>query len=352
MTTYSGLVLLSGTPLRWWRYAEGAPVESGEGTPQPLEGEAVAAIYPASETTVLVGVGAGMPRAQALAVGQRVAADTVLTPPAELHFAAGDHVAVVDRQRFADWMADLAEQGFAPVPVIPAQLVPEAPETGFVRMTVGHETILRGAEIACASDPAIDPVVTVGAPVEDLSSDDLAVTLARAVDAAEVDLRQGAFAPPRAWGASRHFLKTCGILVALMALATVLTPLMLAVRLQASVDSLDRRADDLARTVVAKEELEPRAALERRMTALRGPGLGFGPTASAILSAVKAQKGSSLALLSFDGEGVARATVQAANDADLARIADALGNYGFKVDRGPTSATNGTRRAEFVVRVK
>lgn len=352
MTTYSGLVLIPGAPLRWWRYADGAPVESGEGMPLAGDGEAVAAVYPASETTVLPSVGAGMPRAQALAIGRRLAAETVLTPVDELHVAAGDHVAVVDNARFSAWLAELAAAGLSPVPVIPAQLVPEAPEAGFVRLPISEEVVLRGADIACLSDPAIDAVVTAGAMLEDLPAEEAAMALARAVEAAEVDLRQGPFGPPRAWGPSGPFLKLCGVLAGLILLATLLTPLMLAIRLHASADALDRRSDNLARTVVAKEELEPRAALERRMVALRGPGLGFGPTAAAILTVVKAEKGSSLAALSFDGQGVARATVQAPSDAALNTMASALAAYGFKVDRGPTSVTNGNRRTEFTMRVK
>lgn len=135
-------------------------------------------------------------------------------------------------------------------------------------------------------------------------------------------------------------------------LATLATPLMLAVRLTASSAEINRSADDLARSAVAREELEPQAALERRLAGLRGPGLGFGATSAAILSAVKAQKNSGLAALTFDAQGVARATVQSPTESDLNNIGDAIRSNGFQVKRGPTATTNGQRRTEFEVRVK
>lgn len=352
MTEYTGLVLLGGEQPRWWRYADGAPVESGTVPPSRAENEPVAAIYPAAETTLFLGVGAGLPRAQAVAIGQRVAADSILTPLEDLHFAAGGHVAVVERQAFASWLAGLTEEGLEPSPVIPAQLVAPIPDIGFARMTVGREVVFRSVEVAFASDPAFDEILTANQPVEQLTGEEEAILIARAVEAREVDLRQGAFAPARTWGGTRRFAQLCGVLVGLILLATVMTPLVLAMRLQWSAAQIDRAADDLARTVVAREEIEPQAALERRLTAMRGPGLGFGPTAAAILDRVRAQKGSSLAALAFDAQGVTRATVQAPNEADLAAVADGLRAMGLLANRGATSTANGARRTEIEVRVK
>jgi general secretion pathway protein L len=352
VTEYTGLVLLPGEQTRWWRFADGAPVQSGTGLPERAENEAVAAVYPAAETTLFMGLGAGLPRAQAVAIGQRMAADSVLAAPEDLHFAAGAHIAIVDRHRFAAWLEELTAAGLAPAPIIPAQLVPPAMEQGFVRMAVAEETVLRSGDLAFLSDPAYDEVLIANQHVEQLSEEDEALQLARAVVAAEVDLRQGAFAPARSWGSTRRFAQICGVLVGLILLSTVLTPLMLAVRLQWSAAQINQTADDLARTVVAGEELEPQAALERRLTALRGPGLGFSPTAAALLDAVKSTKGSSLAALTFDAQGVAKATVQAPNEADLLAMADRIRAAGLEVNRGPTSVTNGARRTAFEVRVK
>lgn len=334
------------------RFAEGGVVETGVGLPEPVDGEAVAAIYPALDTTVFMDVGADLTRAQAVAVAQRMAAETLLTPIAGLHFAAGSHVAAVDKSAFGDWLAALKEAGFDPAPVVPAQLVPAAPETGFVRATIGEEVVLRGGEIACAWDPAYGGIITAAHPVAELLEQDVPGQFAQAVLLAEVDLRQGAFAQAKSWGGVRQFVRTSVLLAAAILIMTLLTPLMLAVRLQSSAADINRSAEDLARTVVAREELEPQAALERRLAALRGPGQGFGPTASAILTAVKAQKGSALAALTFDAQGIARVTVQAPSEGDLNSIGEAIRAYGFRVNRGSTATTNGQRRTEFEVRVK
>ncbi len=352
MTEYTGLVLLPGEQTRWWRFADGAPIGSGIGLPAREENEAVAAIYPAAETTVFMDLGAGLPRAQAVAIGKRVAADSVLTAPEDLHFAAGTHIAIVDRHRFAAWLEMLTEAGLSPKPVIPAQLAPPPVEQGFVRMAVAEETVLRSGDLAFLSDPAYDEVLIASQPVELLSEEDAALQIARAVAAAEVDLRQGSFAPARSWGSTQRFAQICGVLIGLILLATVLTPLMLAVRLHWSAAQLDRASDDLARTVAAREDLAPQAALERRLTGLRGPGLGFGPTSAVLLEAVKATKGSSLAALTFDAQGVTKATVQATNEGDLLAMADRLRAAGLQVNRGPTSVTSSARRTEFEMRVK
>lgn len=352
MTSYSGLVLLPGEEMRWLRFADGAHVGEGTGMPAREDGEAVVAIYSAGETTLFIDKAAGLPRAQAVAIGRLLATESCLTPIEELHFAAGAHIAVVEQQRFAAWLSALCAAGLEPLAVIPAQIVPEAPTSGFIRMRVGEEEVLRCAEIACLCDPAIDGFI-VGDQAVDLVADaDAPLVIARAAARVEVNLRQGPFAPARSWGGSKRFLWICGMLAGLALLATVLTPLVLAVRLHMSASSIDRTADDLARTVVAREEVEPQAALERRVTAIRGPGRGFSQTATAILSAVKSRKGSSLAALDFDAQGKARATVQSPNEADLVAIGQALEIYGFRVNRGPTSSTNGVRRTEFGVNVK
>ncbi|MEY4889462.1 MAG: hypothetical protein RIQ75_592, partial [Pseudomonadota bacterium] len=51
-------------------------------------------------------------------------------------------------------------------------------------------------------------------------------------------------------------------------------------------------------------------------------------------------------------QGVAKATVQAPNEADLLAMADRIRAAGLEVNRGPTSVTNGARRTAFEVRVK
>lgn len=352
MIRFTGLVLLGGLEWSWLRFAEGILVEQGAGLPDRGQGEAVAAVYPAAETTIFQGVAAGLPRAQAIAIAQRQAAETVLSPVHDLHFAAGDHVAAVDRDRFAAWLADLAEAGLDPAPVVPAQLVPDMPESGFVRLRVGEEDVLRGAEVACAWDPAFGGTITGVQPVTDLPEEMLAEQVAQAIDRKEVDLRQGSFAPATSWDGARQFLRAVAVLAGLLLAFTVMTPLMLAVRLHGSAQEINASADELARTVVAKEEPEPQAALERRMAGLRGPGQGFGPTAAAVLSAVKASKGATLAAFGFDSLGVARATIQAPTDGDLDTIGEALRAYGFRVNRGPTSTVNSQRRTAFEVRVK
>ena len=338
--------------MHWLRFIDGAQVGQGAGVPPRGDGEAVVAIYPAAETTLFIDKAVGMSRAQAVAVGRRLAAESCLTAIDDLHLSAGDHIAVVDRHRFANWLSALSQDGMEPVAVIPAQVVPRAPASGFVRMRIGEEDVLRGAEIGCISDPSIDDLIIGDLPVEAISPEDVARLIAEAAERVEVNLLQGPFAPARSWGVSQPFLRVCGVLAGLVLLATFLTPLVLAMRLHASASTIDGMADDLARTVVAREELEPQAALERRLTAMRGPGRGFSQTAAAILTAMKSRPGSSLAALEFDAQGKARVTVQSPNEADLAAIGETLKSYGFHVNRGPTSATNGVRRTEYGVDAK
>lgn len=351
MTGFTGLVLLPGAS-GWWRFEAGTPVDTGDGSPERRESEVVAALYPAAETTLFMGLGGGLSRAQAVAIGQRMASESLLSPVDTLHFAAGAHLAVVDRTDFAAWLSALEEQGLAPDVVVPAQLVPPAPDSGFVSMMVGDEAVIRGTDFASIDDPAVTSVVTSGQSVAALLPEEVPILIARAIECAEVDLRQGSFALPRNWGGLRQFARLSLTLTAALLLVTVLTPLVLALRLQASASDMDRRSDELARTVVAKEELEPQAALERQMAGIRGPGAGFGASAAAVLEAIKAQKGSSLAALTFDPQGRLRATVQAASEAELSAIVGAIGAKGFIVTRGPTAVTNGVRRTELEARVK
>lgn len=352
MTGYSGLVLQTGEPPRWWRFAAGALVESGEGYPDREEGEPVAALYPAGETTLFIGLGAGMSRAQAVAIGQRTASENLLSPVDTLHFASGAHLAVADLARFDRWLSAWSELDLLPEVVVPTQLVPPAPVTGFVMMQVGNETVLRGVDFASVADPASTPFVTTGQSIETLPQEDQPILIARAIERAEVDLRQGAFAVPRQWGSTRQLVTRSLILTGALLLVTLLTPLTLAMRLQSSAADIDRRSDDLARTVVAKEELDPQSALQRQMLGIRGPGAGFGPAATAVVEALKAHKDSSLAALSFDAQGTLRATVQASSEAGLTGIVKTLNARGFETKRGASAVANGVRRTELEARMK
>jgi general secretion pathway protein L len=350
MTGWSGLVLIGrGDDARWLRLADGALVNKGRGLVEAEEGEAVAAIVPAALVSLFPGDVAGLAPAQALAVAERQVAEDAASPVSALHLATGDGIAAIERAEMAAIMTDYAAAGLDPDPVVPAQLALPAPETGFIRATIGNETLVRGADGGFLDDPAITPLLVGDGRVADVPADTLPALIGAALADPSINLRQGPFARREPWTRALGDWRPLAMLAAAIALVTLLIPLILLVRLNLSSAALEDEARTIAARAVGGGAESAVSVLDARLRGIRGGGPGFLDGSAAIAGAVQQVPNTQMAALSFDETGVLRATLTATNPAELDALQRRIEGAGLVVRRGASSAASGRTQAVFEV---
>ena len=89
----------------------------------------------------------------------------------------------------------------------------------------------------------------------------------------------------------------------------------------------------LARTGLAHGETVNNAdrQLTERLARLRGAGLGFSRTTTAVFAAVQAVPGTELRTIAFDGSGALRATVAAKGEGQITDVKTRIESAGFAV---------------------
>ncbi|WP_271300722.1 type II secretion system protein GspL [Sphingomonas sp. CV7422] len=360
MTTL--LFLPAGTlGLRWCRIDQGA-VRWGEGVP-PDAGEAPVIVVPPADAVALHW--AELPSrspAQAIAAARLLVAEASATPIGELHVAVGDEgevegsaerpVAVVANAVIAQWLVDCAAIGIDPQHIVPAPLLLPRPDEGYVRGTIAGVGVARSRTTGFADEAPLADLVIGDTMQETLTAGMVESALAAAAAAPVLDLRQGPFARRRRRiGIDWALMRRLALLGAAILLVTLAIDLVRIAKYSFGADALEARTEALGRTGLARGETvtDVDRQLAERLSAVRGPGLGFSTTVAAIYAAVRATPGTELTALDFQSNGSVRIGVGAARESLPTDLKRALEVAGFTVTAGTFQSANGRVTGEMTV---
>lgn len=337
----------------WWIVEAGAITAKGEADsllPDSMP-DRIVAVAPAAAMTVHVAELGSLATQQARTAARLLAAETSIAVIETQHVAVGNadgadrSVAVVGSGRVAAWLTSLQERGLDADALLAAPLLLPRPESGFVRATIGAETVLRGRSAAFAADAELTPLLVGDATIDDVDGE--AAVLA-ALDAPELDLRQGAFARRRRFQIDWRLAKRLAMLGGAIAAVTLLIALVQIARYGMAADTLDAEAERVAATAAPGGGAGSAvAAVQARLAAQRGAGLGFTTTAGALLGAVQAVPNVELASLSFEADGMLRAVILAPGAPEAEALRARIGASGLTVEATPFASENGRIRGEF-----
>lgn len=335
----------------WWTVRDGAVEARGDGdTPLPdLPGQVIA-VAPAEAMTIHVSELGNLATQQARTAARLLVAETSVAPIETQHVAVGEpdgadrSVAVIGKGRIAAWLTSLQVRGIDPDAILPASLLLPRPESGFVRAGIGAETVVRGRSTAFADEPGLTELLVGDAPVEDAEAAPLVLA---ALESPELDLRQGEFAKRRRFRIDWPHVRRLATLGGAIAAVTLLIALVQIVRYGFGADALDAQAQQVARNAVPDAGPNALSSMQARLAARRGGGLGFTATAGALLTAVKAVPNVELASLSFDSDGLLRATILAPGAPEAEALRTRLRTAGLTVEATPFTAEAGRVRGEF-----
>jgi general secretion pathway protein L len=349
---------------RWLRIVEDVVAARGSSVadaPPIADGDVVAAVVAGRDTAIRWSLLPGLSDPQANAAARLAATESAIGPASGLHVVAGlpdadgrRAVVTIDAQRITERLVDLAALGLDPDHLIAAPLMLPLPETGFVRGTLGAETVLRGSETAFADDPALTPLLTAGAEITTLDRDALEAAIIAALIAPEADLRTGIFAKRRKWGVPADNLRRIAMLALALGLIVLATQLIAILRLNATAGVIERDSQASAAAILPSGTTVTDAALqaEARLATVEGAGGGFSPLAAAVAQAISATPGTELGAMVFDGEGALRATVRAASAADLAQVETRLAAAGLHPEASPIVSAQGRPYRDISVRAR
>ena len=168
-----------------------------------------------------------------------------------------------------------------------------------------------------------------------------------ALESPELDLRQGNFAKRHRFRIDWALTKRLAALGAGIVAVTLLIAIVQIVRYGFAADALDAEAQRVAATAVPNAGGDPVAAMQARLAARRGAGLGFTATAGALMTAVQAVPSVELASLTFESDGMLRATILAPGAAEAEMLRSRLRATGLNVDATPFTSEAGRIRGEF-----
>lgn len=342
-TDGSGHVLLlpaaeGVTPL-WWAVAAG----TAQAVPPPRAPGRVVVLVPAALCPVRELPASTLPPAQALAAARLAGAPL----GGAVHSAAapgGDGRVLVAHAASADmtaWLAACEALGVVPAALVPAALALPRPENGVVVGELGGQALARTPEAAFAAEPELLRAFADDAPVQARAAE---AGLAALFAAPPLDMRQGAFAPPRAsvlagldWPVLARRAALCLLLALVLTGAWIVRWHRAATLAEASALQAVRAhglvADDLPAAVVAV----------RAEQARRGVGAaGFAAPVAALLKALRAAPSCSLRDLVWTGDGVLHTTLAGPRVEDVNAVLIALGQAGWQVTVPPALAPDPT----------
>jgi general secretion pathway protein L len=337
----------------WW-LVDGEVRARGDGeTPLPAElPERVVAVAPAEAMTIHAAELGSLTAQQARTAARLLLAETSVMPVETQHVAVGTpegadrSVAVIGNGRMSAWLESLQARGIDPDAVLAAPLLLPRPEQGFVRASIGAETVLRGRSSAFADEPGLTELLVREAQIEDIDAEPLVLA---ALDAPELDLRQGSFAKRNRFRIDYALVKRLAMLGGVIAAVTLLIAIVQILRYGSAADALQAEAEQVARSAVPDAGSDPRAAMTARLAARRGGGLGFTATAGAVISAIQSVPNVELASLSFDNDGLMRATVLAPGAPEAEALRSRIRAAGLTVEATPFTSEAGRIRGEFRV---
>lgn len=346
------------SPWRWLRVADGAVVARGEAMP---EGDwaltDVVAVAPADAVTLHWATLPDRSTAQAVAAARILAGDASAAPIDSLHVAVGREdaeerpIGVVAAARMRGWLDEMAQAALDPSTIIPAPMLLPRPDTGYLRADIGGQAIVRGTTSGFADEDRITALVTGNVAPESLDRDAVEAAIVAAIAAPALDLRQGPFARRRRIGIDWKLVRRLAVLASVTLLVTLAIDLVTIARYSFGADAVEAEADTLARQGLPRGARVDDAdrELDMRLSALRGPGAGFGTTAAVVFSAVQAVAGAEVSALNFDANGDLRATISAPGQAEANAVVQRIEQAGFSVRPSAFTASAGRITGELTV---
>ncbi|HYE29676.1 MAG TPA: type II secretion system protein GspL [Allosphingosinicella sp.] len=348
---------------RWIRLADGAVAARGPGLDgsEAHRGAPVVAVAPGEAVTLRwLDLPSGLSPAQAAGAARLMAAELSAQPVGELHVAAGREgadgegrcVGLVPLETARDWLASAEAAGFEPERLVPETLLLSAPAEGFASWDSGSLRLYRARDEAFAAEPELGALLLAGRAAAAIDDDSFEAGLARALDEAPLDLRQGPLARRRDWRVAPARARRLAVLTAALLLVSLAVQLVAIARYSFAADAAEAEIRRVAAAALPRSPglPAPRAALTQRLAELRGGGAGFSATAAALFEAVKATPNVELAALAFAPDGRLRATVSADSPATIEALRRRVEAGGFAVEAGPPRAGGGRRLADLMVR--
>lgn len=351
----------------WLQLADGAVVARGTGleaapplidpeTERPID---VVAVVPGESVAVhWLELPAGLAPAQAAAAARMMASEASAQPLSEMHVAVGAEdgsalrpVALVPALSMAGWLARLQAEGLDPDLVIPEPLLLEPPAEGFVRHDRSEVPLYRGAHEAFSIEPALAALVIGDAPVQRLDVDAYEGGLAEAIAGPTVNLRQGEFAKRRKWKIEWQQVRRLALLLLAIMAVTLAIQIVSIWRYTYAADALEQEANRIAGEALGRGSVDSEQ-LERRLSELRGGGVGYAAIASAVFAAVRATPSAELTSIVYDRDGTMRLTVMADSTATIASLEQRIEAGGFEAEAGPMRVGGGRPTTDVMVRTR
>ena len=269
--------------------------------------------------------------AQAAAAARIDALKNSIGDPAALHVVAGQPasegqavpVAVTTHAAMTAWTDWLSARGLTPAAIVPAAAAVPPPEPDALwTAEVGGEQIVRTADRAYLSDPALDPLIAGGHPVAPLDGDRMREALLLTLAAPPLDLLSGGWKPKRSWVADPAMLRLVKRLAAALLVVSLSIPIVHAVRLASDTGRADDAVVAMAQKagVTANDAAAAEAELDRRLAAAGGGPLAFSVPASALYDAMGDAPGVTLRTLSHRTDGTLSTTLAAPRVEDINKV--------------------------------
>ena len=323
---------------RWWLLDSAGVIVRGEsGEPLPSAARAILAVPGEDVAVHWLDLAEGLARPQAAAAARLLLADSSADPIASLHVAVGraeqgrTPVALVPAARMTDWLSAASAAGLDPVSIIPTPMLLSPPAAGFVRYDRGDIADYRGSGSAFSLEPALAEALPGTDEAEILSVQPFEADLRAMLADPPLDLRQGAFAPRRAWHSERGPARRIAMLVLALLILTLAFQVTMILRYTFAADALEAEAQALAE------------ARGRRAS-------NFTATAGALFDAIRATPNVELTRLEYRPDGSLTAAVQGDNAAILAALHQRARASGLDVELGPARNSGGRQAANLTVR--
>lgn len=353
------LVFLRGEgELAWLRLDGERVVARGAATPVPEPDEPVIAVAPGEAVTLHWVEMPALAPAQAAAAGRMAAAEVCAAPITHAHVAVGPRdeagyccLGVVDAAAMADWLARCRDAGLDPDVVVPTPLLIPAPGEGVRVAEAGDLILARGERLAFGAEPELAALLIGEAAPERLDIAAFEAGLTAALDAAPVNLRQGAFAKQRPWRLDRRRLRRLAGWGALILLSLPLISLVMMMRHGFAADTAEMALAAEAQRVLPRgvEIVDPVAQVEGRLAETGAGGPGFSTAAAALFIALRDVGGAELTSLRYADRQLI-ASVATANGGDLAILQERLRAAGFEATPGAPRSEAGRATVELTVR--
>jgi general secretion pathway protein L len=349
-------------PYRWLRIANDMVVDRGDGLPAPPPPEdeplRIVSVAPADAVTLHWAELPDRSVAQAVAAARIAVSQATAAPLADLHIAVGREDAAEERpigvvvvERIRAWLTALAAEGIDPDALVPAPMLLPRPDAGYIRADLAGHGVVRGATSGFADEARLTELVTGDTPPKTLDRDAVEAAIVAAVAAPALDLRQGPFAKRRRRAIDWALVRRLGWLALAIVVATLLIGVFRIIRTEIAAEGIEARTAMIAQQGLPAGATitDPERQLAARLAGIRGGGLGFSRTASAVFGAVQAVPGTELTALNFTDAGALKVTVTAQNEAQATELKRRIEALGFNAEASTFTASAGQVSGDLTV---